>query len=232
MHYAAAPRTNERIASRDIGSGASAAERTAFARVIAQVAVRGCAVGIREIRRIEEVKDLYPEFGSEPLPELEVLEYREVQVFEAGIPEDVPAHSAKSSGHRRNHDRVAIYEAATLGCGERRDVRGDFARTGKRRGERGSEAADPGCGRATNTREVSATAREKVRRKATAVGNGTCAGLEVLGVPEEIPAIGDLSVRGVPAQSVHHAEGVLCVIYGPRLGGLHGQDGVELPAFQ
>ena len=60
------------------------------------------------------------EFGSEPLPELEVLEYGEVQVLEARIPEDVPAHGAKSSELGRNQNRVAIYEAAPLACSERR----------------------------------------------------------------------------------------------------------------
>jgi hypothetical protein len=48
-------------------------------------------------------------------------------------------------------------------------------------------------------------------------------GFEVGGVPEEIPAIGEISV---PAE----IEGA--VINGPRLGALEVQDGVELPAFQ
>jgi hypothetical protein len=46
---------------------------------------------------IEDVKELRPELSVEPLLELEVLEHGEIHVLEAGVPEDVPAHGAKSS---------------------------------------------------------------------------------------------------------------------------------------
>src|SRR5216684_873285 len=62
---------------------------------------------------IEHVKQLDPELGAEPLLEPEVLEYREIHVLEARVPEDVPAHRAKGSILGRNHNRFAVDEAAT-----------------------------------------------------------------------------------------------------------------------
>src|SRR5579863_4691883 len=78
-----------------------------------------------------------------------------------------------------------------------------------------NDAAHPGLARA------SYTARST---EARAVGKGTCAArLEVGGVPEEIPAIGEVSAP---------AEIVLAVVHGPRLAALKVHDGVDLPAFQ
>ena len=58
-------------------------------------------------------------------------------------------------------------------------------------------------------------------------------GLKSLGLPKKSQrSVTSPSDASLPAGSVAHAESVLCVIYGPRLGALHGQDGVELPAFQ
>ena len=62
---------------------------------------------------IEQIEDLDPELGVEPLPEGEVLEDREIHVLVAVVAEEVPAHGAKGSKSRRNHDRVAGNEAAS-----------------------------------------------------------------------------------------------------------------------
>ncbi len=136
LHHAAASRPDERIAGRDIGRATAAAESAAVTRVIACVAVGRCAVGIGEIGFIEQVKDLDAELGAEPLPPLEVLEYGEVQVLEARIPEDVPAHGAKSPIQGRSQHRVTLHVAAA--DGQRRGVGGDRrALRPQRRGERG-----------------------------------------------------------------------------------------------
>jgi hypothetical protein len=58
---------------------------------------------------------------------------------------------------------------------------------------------------------------------ASAVRKGTRAGLEVARVPEEIPAVGVISGP---------AEIVLEVGHVPRLSGMKGQDGVDLPTLQ
>src|SRR5579863_8969335 len=78
-----------------------------------------------------------------------------------------------------------------------------------------NDAAHPGLARASHTARST---------EARAVGKGTCAArLEVGGVPEEIPAIGEVSAP---------AEIVLAVVHGPRLAALKVHDGVDLPAFQ
>jgi len=67
---------------------------------------------IGDIGVIENVKELHPELGAEPLPELEVLEHGEIHVLEARVPEDVPAHISEGSHGVRSQDRVARREAA------------------------------------------------------------------------------------------------------------------------
>ena len=62
---------------------------------------------------IEHVENLEPELGAKPLLEREVLEDGEIQVFEARVPEDIPAHRAKCSSRGRSHDRVTVSEAST-----------------------------------------------------------------------------------------------------------------------
>jgi len=64
---------------------------------------------------IEHIEELDPELGGKPLPELEVLEYREIQVLKAIVAEHVPAHRAKGAGRGRNNHRVAIHVAAPGG---------------------------------------------------------------------------------------------------------------------
>src|ERR1700680_1129302 len=127
---------------------------------------------------IEQVKELDPEFGAKPLLELEALEHREIHVLEGRVPEDVPAHGAKSSIHGGSHHRVALYEAArSLKCagvgGDRRALRTE------RRREGSHYAGNPGCGGARSCSYVSerhySCSRSVWER---AERNGTRTGLE------------------------------------------------------
>src|SRR4029077_9080729 len=99
LHYAAAPRTNQRVAGRDVGCRAPAAECTGCSHVIgptrsATIAIR-CSVGIGNDGVIEQIKELHPELSVVPLLEREVLEYGQIHVLEAQVAEEVPAHGAK-----------------------------------------------------------------------------------------------------------------------------------------
>ena len=147
MHHAAASRADQRIAGGDVGCGAPAAERAWGPHVISSA--RTAAIAIRRTVRIgddgviEQIKELHPELGVVPLLEREVLEYGEIHVLEARVAEEVPAHRAKGSSHRRNHRRLAVYVAAPrlypfclVAC-QGVDVGGDTTRTGERRGEGG-----------------------------------------------------------------------------------------------
>jgi len=63
---------------------------------------------------IEDVKELDPELGVVSLLEREVLEHGEIDVLEARVAEDVPAHCAEGSSLGRNQYRFAGYVAAAL----------------------------------------------------------------------------------------------------------------------
>src|ERR1700732_1941281 len=115
LHHAGAARSNDRIAVDDVRSAAAAAERTGNRGIVADVRANHAAVWIGEIGAIEHVKQFDPEFGSEPLLKLEVLEHGEVQILEARVVEKVPSHSAIGSKHRGSHHRVALHVAAARG---------------------------------------------------------------------------------------------------------------------
>src|SRR6266478_8853951 len=69
LHHAGASRADQRIAGRDVGSRAPAAEPGA-AGIVADTAATSAhrrAVGVGEIGVIEHVKELHPELGTEPL---------------------------------------------------------------------------------------------------------------------------------------------------------------------
>ncbi len=118
LNVAAAPRTDQGIAGGHVGCGTPAAERAGGAHVIGST--RSAAITVRRTVRIgddgliEDVKELDAELSVVPLLEGEVLEYGEIHVLEGRVAEDVPAHGAKGSRLGRNHDRVALYVAATL----------------------------------------------------------------------------------------------------------------------
>src|SRR5712692_4846579 len=172
------------------------------------------AVGIGDSGAIEYVEDLDLELGAVPLLEREGLENGEVPVLEAVVAEDVPAHGAEVTIRIRSHDRVAVYVAATLT--QRTQVGGD-------RRALGPLVWDYNRG-VVNPAGLTAVGGSRYRvRRARAVGNGIRAGLEIEGVPEEIPPIRALAG---PAEIVGG------VAYVPRLGALNRYDGVDLPAFQ
>src|SRR5205807_163275 len=91
LDRAGVPRTDKRIAGRDVGRRAAAAERGGGRRIAAAgVPVHG-AERIGKDRSIEQVEEFSPELSVEPLRKLKVLEHGEVHVLEAGVTEDVPA---------------------------------------------------------------------------------------------------------------------------------------------
>src|SRR5712691_10574054 len=90
LQHAAASRTDQRIASHDVGCAAPAAERVAARRVVAGKPAIRCAVRIGDDGVVKQVKDVGPELGSVPLLVGEGLEYGEIHVPEARVAEDVP----------------------------------------------------------------------------------------------------------------------------------------------
>src|SRR5438046_10748281 len=99
---------------------------------------------------IEDVEELDPELGVVSLLEREVLEHGEIDVLEARVAEDVPAHGAEGSSLGRYQYRFAGYVAAALS--QRLGVGGHrTALLSQRRRKRGDDAANPGLARATNT---------------------------------------------------------------------------------
>ncbi len=117
LNVAAGSRTDERIAGRDVGCGASAAENARGPHVILctrATIVSRCAVRIRDEGVIEQIKELDAELGVVPFLEREIFEYGEIHVLEARVPEDVPAHGAIGSPLGRNHNRFTGHVAATV----------------------------------------------------------------------------------------------------------------------
>src|SRR5712691_9715429 len=82
LHYPAASRTDQRIASHDVGRTAPAPKRYSVRGVVAGLTTIRCAVRIGDNGVIEQVKDLGPELSSVPLLVRECLEYREIHVLE------------------------------------------------------------------------------------------------------------------------------------------------------
>src|SRR5712692_900553 len=131
LHRAVASRTDFGIACCEVGCLAPAAERRGAPGVIAVMRAIICAVRIGDGGVIEQVEELDPELGAVPFLEREGLEYREIPILEAVVAEDVPAHGAKGSRLGRNHDRVAVYVAATRSQrtrvgGDRRTLRTQY----------------------------------------------------------------------------------------------------------
>src|SRR5947199_9712011 len=120
---------------------------------------------------IEDVKELDPELGVVSLLEREILEHGEIDVLEARVAEDVPAHCAEGSSLGRNQYRFAGYVAAALsqrlGVGGHRN-----ALLSQCRRKRGHDAANRGLARATHTPRAT---------EARAAVNGSRAGPEVRG---------------------------------------------------
>src|SRR5260370_25667592 len=99
------------MAARDVGCGAPETERARGPHVVgsarsAAIAIR-CTVRIGDDGVIEDVEELDPERGVVPLLEREALEYGEIQVLEARVAEDIPAHRPEGSSFGRNQNRFA-----------------------------------------------------------------------------------------------------------------------------
>src|ERR1035438_962586 len=113
LHRARASRTHGRVGGGHVGSGTTASEATHGRIVEAETIL--AAVWVGEVGMVENVEELSPELGAEPLAEMKVLRQREVHVLETGIGENVAAHGAEGSQGRRNHDGVALGVAAVKG---------------------------------------------------------------------------------------------------------------------
>src|SRR5882672_9054175 len=105
---------HNRVPSDDVRRPERSAESRRRSWVIVSTAGSvGCAVRILKDGVIGDIENLKPELGGKPLFVCEVLEHGEIQVLEARVPEDIPAHRAEGSGRGRCHDRVAIREATS-----------------------------------------------------------------------------------------------------------------------
>jgi hypothetical protein len=112
LHDSCASRSEHRVSVDDVRRAASAAERVGDRWIVADIGANHAAVGIGEMGMIKHVEELNPEFSAVSLLPLEVLEYGEVQIPEARITEETPAHRAEGSKNRRHHHRVALHVAA------------------------------------------------------------------------------------------------------------------------
>src|SRR5262249_12573285 len=150
------------------------------------------------------------------------LEDGEIHILEARIAEDIPAHGAEGSGLGRNHHRSTVRGHVAAAGGQGGEVgRLCYALLRQCRGQIRRDAGNLRLRRATDAAE---TLRDVSDVAEVAVRNPTpAAGLEVVGVSIEIPAVGKFSGP---------AEIVTRVVNIPGLGSLKVHDGVELPALQ
>src|SRR5580692_454800 len=148
---------------------------------------------------IEQVKDLRPELGAEPLLPPELLEHGEIHVLEARVAEDVPAHISEGSRRGRSHNRFAGRVAAgtheIAGAANAKGAPG-ICRTHRRPGgaignRRAGKSIYAACCCTSNTANIiSINWSRPANAEACTKGNGICAGTEVGRVAVEIPAIG------------------------------------------
>ena len=72
---------------------------------------------IREVRMIKNVEEFNSELCAKALAPLEILGYREIDVAESSIAEDVAAHRPKRTQRRRNQYRTTRGKAPERGQG-------------------------------------------------------------------------------------------------------------------
>src|SRR6202140_746236 len=121
---------------------------------------------------VEDVEELRAELRTEMLAPLEVLGDGKIHVLETSIAEDVASHGAESAERRWNQDRIAVRIAAK---GRQRIARITH-RSSVQRQCFCAASGIAGICRIAAAREK----RDSHRRR-----------FEILGVPEEIPAVGD-----------------------------------------
>ena len=98
-------RTHRRISCCDIRRSAPAT-KTSSGRIIEAVPVLS-AIGIREVRVIEDIEELCAELQPLAFSKVKVLGDREIKVLEAGILEHIPSHVSELSKWRRHHYGIA-----------------------------------------------------------------------------------------------------------------------------
>src|ERR1700686_1299304 len=113
LYGATAARTDHRVGSSDVGSGASTPEARRGRIVEAETIL--AAIWIGKIRMIENVEELRAELSAEALAEMEVLRHREIHVAETRIRENVASHGAEGPQCWGNHDGVSFGVAAVYG---------------------------------------------------------------------------------------------------------------------
>src|SRR5207237_10299270 len=102
---AAAARSDDRVGSRYVGSGAGACKRTGRRIVVRPPVLSPERIG--EVGMIEHVEELGTELRAKALSKLPILSHGEVPVVKAGVAENIPAHRAERSKRRRNHELTA-----------------------------------------------------------------------------------------------------------------------------
>src|SRR5450755_1899598 len=110
LNGAVAARSNDGVGSGDVRSGAAATEATR--RRIIKTETILATVRIGEVGMIEDIEELSPELGAEPLAHMPVLRQREIHIAETRIGESVAAHIAECPQCWRNHDGVTFGIAA------------------------------------------------------------------------------------------------------------------------
>src|SRR5215472_17291672 len=103
LHFPRVSGAQNRVSVDDVRRGAPATEAAGDRGVVAKSRVDRSAVWIGQVRVIGDVKELRAELGREPLPKPEVLKQGEIQIAEARVAENVPAHSPEGIHLGRNH---------------------------------------------------------------------------------------------------------------------------------
>ena len=96
-------RTHDRIRGSNVWSNARESERVRVGR-IDEAKLAADAIGIGEVGMIEYVKEFTAELNLEAFLDGEILDEREIPILIAGTTEEVAAHGAKGTRHRRSED--------------------------------------------------------------------------------------------------------------------------------
>src|ERR1700722_7209610 len=112
LHRAAAARPDDRVSCRHIRRRASATEGTCR-RIIHSITILS-AVGISEIRMVENVEKLRPELRVNSFAQVPVLGHGEIEILESRVGEHVARHISEMSQLWRDHDGIALRIAAKV----------------------------------------------------------------------------------------------------------------------
>src|ERR1700722_2603131 len=106
LHRAAAARPDDRVSCRHVRRRASATEGTCR-RIIHSITILS-AVGIGEIRMVEDIEKLRAELRMNSFAQVPVLGNRKVEVLEAGVRENIASHCPEGAESRWQHHGMAL----------------------------------------------------------------------------------------------------------------------------